>query len=59
MLQRSGSLSSLDFDVKQFNGKTCTFVHGCMQDTGHVNIDVIPAVAQVGDICMPVIARKP
>lgn len=36
-----------------------TFLHGCMQNAGHVYVDVIPALVETGNVRMSVVSRKP
>lgn len=39
--------------------RMCTFFHGCMQNAGHVYVNVIPALVETGNVRMSVISRKP
>ena len=36
-----------------------TFLHGCMEDAGHVYVHMVPAFVETGDISMSMVSGKP
>ena len=41
------------------SGELHTFLHGCMQDAGHVYVHMVPAFVDRGDISMSMLSGKP